>query len=106
VITGPERRDLLPIACTLGPVDGRERIGEWRSLYREFGLRRAHRGGLVTIQFRDAPRLAAELARLVWEERVCCAFLDWQLECAVDVWTLTITGDDEALRSLPITAGS
>jgi hypothetical protein len=94
------------LACTLGPVDGRERIEQWRSLYREFGLGRAHRGGLVTIQFRDAPPVAAELARLVEAERVCCAFLDWRLECAVDVWTLTITGDDGALRSLPLSTAS
>jgi hypothetical protein len=93
---------LLPIACTLGPDEGAQRIGEWRRLGQAVGLGRAVDVGEVTLRFRDAPGVELELERLVAAERACCAFLSWHVSRTPSEWRVVISGESESLRALSI----
>jgi hypothetical protein len=95
-----QQRELLPLACTLTPTEGRDRIQEWRTLFRQFGAGRDEVAGRLTLHFRDAPGVAVELAKLVEAERQCCAFLEWHLERIGEIWTLRISGAEDAVRTL------
>jgi hypothetical protein len=98
----PDNRGLLPVACTLGLDDGAGRIGDWRRFGQAFGLGRIGGLGEVTIRFRLAPGVEGELERLVAAERVCCPFLSWKITSTPTEWRLVISGEDEALKALPI----
>jgi len=93
---------LLPIACTLGPDEGAQRIGDWRRLGSAFALGRVTDVGEVTIRFRDAPGVERELERLVAAERICCPFLSWNITRTPSEWRLTISGEEDALKALAV----
>jgi hypothetical protein len=99
--TSPNDRALLPIACTLGPSEGAQRVTDWTTLGNDAGLGRERTTGRVVVRFRDLPGIGAELDRLVAAERECCGFLDWQLQRTVDEWQVVITGTEDGLDSLP-----
>lgn len=96
-------RELLPIACALGPDDGAQRIGEWERLGRSFGLGREVGIEAVTIRFRDMPDVVRELDRLVTAERICCPFLSWEVTSGSGELRLVISGDAESIKALPVT---
>jgi hypothetical protein len=95
-------RQLLPVACTLGPADGGQRLADWRHVTEVAGAGRDIATGKVTLRFHDLPGIASELERLVAGERECCAFLGWQLVHAGNEWHVDITGTDENLQALPL----
>src|SRR3954453_23035083 len=97
----PERQ-LLPVACTLGPSEGMRRLVEWRQVMSSASVGRDLAGGKLTLRFRDEPTVAEELARLVAAERNCCAFLGWRLTRVGDGWHVEITGDDAELQALSL----
>lgn len=99
---GADERNLLPVACTLGPADGAERLQEWRRITSAAGVGRELSPGKLTLRFRDLPTVQAELNRLVDAERHCCQFLGWDLRPAASEWHVEITGSDEDLRTLLI----
>lgn len=98
----PEHGRLLPIACTLGPSEGAERLAEWRDLGTTAGLGRIRSTGHITLRFADIAGVDAALRRLVAAERDCCAFVDWELVRSDDEWQVTIYGTDDALDSIPV----
>jgi hypothetical protein len=98
----PGARASLPIACTLTPGEGVDRLDDWRRVGDRAGLGREAAPGRVTLRFRDAPGVEAELGRLVEAERECCAFLDWDVVPGENEWRVDIRGTDEALQSLPL----
>lgn len=98
----PQQRTQLPIACTLGPDEGADRIAQWRRLIRRSLIDREETPGLLTLRFRSTDEVAAELTRLVEAERSCCSFLDWALVNDGETCTLRIAGDDEAVRTLSL----
>lgn len=98
----PGSRGLLPVACTLGADDGAQRLEEWRDVVRRFGVGTRRVAGRVTLGFRDAPGVAAELERLVAAERSCCAFLDWTLTHTDDEWVVVIAGGDDELATVSL----
>lgn len=97
-----ERDDLLPIACTLEAGEGRDRLAGWDSVWGRHGRGIEQDAGCVTLRFRDDDGVAAELDHLVESERSCCPFLGWQLAHSDGELVVRITGDDDALASLPI----
>jgi hypothetical protein len=97
-----ESRELLPIACTLGTDEGAQRIGDWRRLGKAFGVGRVTDVGEVTMRFRDAPGVEAELDRLVAAERICCPFLLWNITRTPSGWQLVISGAEDVLKALPV----
>jgi hypothetical protein len=97
-------RGSLPIACTLGPVDGSARLLEWRRVADDAGVGKEFSTGRVILRFRDGPGIGDRLQRLVSAERDCCAFLEWKLlHDGTDLWLVEIAGSDEELGSLPLT---
>ena len=99
---GPEHRDLLPVACTLGPADGAERLADWRRIVQEAGAGHVWTTGMVTLLFRDGAGVGNELHRLVSAERDCCAFVSWHVAQAGQEWRVEISGSDDELRSLTL----
>jgi hypothetical protein len=97
----PERQ-LLPIACTLGPSEGMRRLDDWRQVVSIASVGRHLADGRLTLRFRDEPTVAEVLARLVAAERSCCAFLGWRLARVDNEWHVEITGDDAELQALSL----
>jgi hypothetical protein len=95
-------RDLLPIACTLSPSEGSQRLTAWRDALATPGVTRDRLAGRVRLSFPDTGGIGNRLTELVAAERDCCAFLDWTLVLAEDRWQLDIAGSDEELESLAI----
>jgi hypothetical protein len=95
---------LLPVACTLGAIDGAQRVEEWRRLSTAAGLGRGVAGGKLTLRFRDVDGVGEELDRLVSSERECCAFLGWELVHSGAEWHVHITGSPDELRALAFAA--
>ena len=87
----------LPIACTLGPGDLRERVEQWNVLIAAHGQGRTSHEREIVLRFDHAA--ADELETLVAAERECCAFLTWQVERGPEAVVLRITGEVGALPS-------
>lgn len=67
----------LPVACTLDGSDGPSRLQRWRHLH-HIAVPVAHiTEGALEIRYRPGPGVLAELQKLVADERVCCAFVNW-----------------------------
>lgn len=72
----------LPVACTLGPIDGRERWARWRALTREAPPVITRRDNILEASFPSD--VDDELAALVAAEERCCSFVSW--------WSGTVNG--------------
>jgi hypothetical protein len=89
----------LPIACTLGPADGIERMQQWHALLASNHLGTTRPEGYLEVRFRDDDAAETELPRLVAAERECCSFVDWSVAAREGQLVLTLSGDDAALAS-------
>jgi hypothetical protein len=85
-----ERR-LIPIACTLSPLDLRGRAERWRAL-RPLAWELAD--GRLDARF--APEDAAELAELAAAERSCCGWAAWEVAGP----HLVVTGDPDGIAAV------
>lgn len=88
----------VPIACTLGPADGRDRITRWHALHELAApavTRDAHR---LELRCAAAPGVYEELVALAAAEQDCCGFLSWaaSLDGATPVLAVTAPDDDPA----------
>ncbi|MBI3710222.1 MAG: hypothetical protein HY246_21465 [Proteobacteria bacterium] len=84
--------------CTLGPAEFRQQLAHIRDLTGR-ALRARNRNGLQLRLGYDAGA-AAEVRELVDMERVCCNFLDFQLEEQGDILLLTVTAPAAAKASV------
>jgi hypothetical protein len=67
----------LPIACTLGPVDGLDRMRRWQALS-EMGRPAVTRiGPTLEVRYRPVAGVHAELVALAAAEQECCSFVAW-----------------------------
>lgn len=82
-----------PIACTLDLQAMAPRLAEIRQLTREH--LRLHRLDGRTLRLNYDVAAAARVARIVELERVCCAFLDFELEVSHSGVELTITAPEQ-----------
>ena len=73
----------LPIACTLGPNDGAQRMRRWRALLDGANPIAALDGSTLEVRFQPGAGLLDELASLAAAEQKCCSFVTW-----------TVTEDD------------
>lgn len=81
----------LPIACTLGPADGRDRIERWRALH-DLGAPVLTREPFrLEARYDDRPGVRDELASLVAAESQCCGFLEWSATEVGGLPTLVVT---------------
>jgi len=69
--------DDLPVACTLGPEDGAERLRRWQAL-NDRATSRTRRGAhRLEVRFPPGPGIRPELEALAAAEQQCCPFLVW-----------------------------
>jgi len=81
---GHALRAELPIACTLGPDDGRARLDRWRRLSESaLPAARLSEGELV-IRYVPRPGVLLELQSLAVAEQTCCSFVTWKVSCEGD----------------------
>jgi hypothetical protein len=69
-----DRPTLLPIACGLDLVGGRERVRQWQELA-PYHIGTTREPDAVVVRFRDYPGVYDQLRRLAAAERDCCPFL-------------------------------
>lgn len=82
-----------PIACTLDLQAMGPRLAEISQLTRDHLL--SHHMDGRTLRLRYAAAGARELARLVELERLCCAFLDFELTTSTEDVELRITAPEQ-----------
>jgi len=81
--------DDLPIACTLAPTALHERLALIGRVTQRSLLSHALEGGTLRLRYRAEAR--DELERIVAAERVCCAFLRFELRDAAGLVELTLS---------------
>lgn len=91
----------LPIACSLGPDQGADRMARWQAVNRSLAGRE-HRAGVIEARYVGGASLRSELAALVAAERDCCGHLTWELDDAADVVTLRIRGSEDDLDAFEV----
>ena len=69
--------DELPVACTLGPEDGAERMRRWHQLAERAAPTARRVAHQLDVRFQPGPGVHAELQALAAVEQQCCAFLVW-----------------------------
>jgi hypothetical protein len=67
----------LPLACTLGPIDGADRSRRWRQLAAEAAPVARRTEGRLEVRYQPGPGVLDELAALAAAEAECCPFVDW-----------------------------
>lgn len=67
----------LPLACTLGPVDGAGRSRRWRQLAADAAPVARRTEGRLEIRYQPGPGVLDELSALAAAEADCCAFVAW-----------------------------
>ena len=93
---GPE----LPVACTLGAPDLRERRLEWEALLSGALLRIARTPEGVVLDLRNQPDGEREVRRLALLEAECCAFASWQVRADGDGLSLEVTAEPDAVPAV------
>jgi hypothetical protein len=93
----PSDANALPVACTLGAIDGAERLRRWRALPAPT-LRREE--GSLEARWTLEGELADELAALVAGERECCGFVAWRLRRDGAESVLLVTGAPEGVAAI------
>lgn len=96
-------RDDLPIACTLGPLDGQERLQRWRALAAHARPIVRRKGHCLEVRYDDRPGVMTELEALVAAESKCCGFVAWRAGLDDGVPCLTVTAkpeDPEAIDAI------
>lgn len=82
-LTVPATAAPVSIACTLGPSEALDRLGDWHRLVAARvapPVRQVEDGAAsVTVRFDPDPGLAAEAGRLAAAEHACCAFVTFTL---------------------------
>lgn len=82
----------LPVACTLGPDDGRTRMARWRRLAETAGPVARRAGAVLEVRYQPGTGVVDELRSLAAAEQECCSFVTWTV------------GDDDRSPVLRVTA--
>ena len=90
----------LPVACTLGAGDYRERLAWIAELNRTALRHHAHDGRRLVLTY--APGSGDRVRELVRRERECCAFLSFTLHEDPDTVRLTIDAPEAAGASAAV----
>jgi hypothetical protein len=69
----------LPLACTLGPEDGRSRLLRWQRLHEASAPVARLVGGRLEVRYQPGPGVRVELAELAAAEQTCCSFATWSV---------------------------
>ena len=92
-----------PIACCLSAAEYQTRLARIENLTRR-ALRTHTRDNLV-LRLVYAPEAAGEVRKLVEQERMCCAFLTFDLDQQPNAVSVTITAPEAAAVSVDVLFG-
>ncbi len=92
----PTVRTVLPAACTLTLADGSARLRRWQLLQATAGSAARLDGGHLTVRYRSAPGVLAELTALAAAEQTCCAFVAWTVSTADGHPVLHVVAPEDA----------
>jgi hypothetical protein len=105
VVPDPAGRGELPLACTLGPADGAERLRRWQRLAAVGAPVARLAGHRLEVRYQPRPGVLAELQSLARAEAGCCAFAEWAVTERDGQPTLVVaTEPDAPERVRPIAA--
>ena len=90
----------LPIACSLGPDDLRDRRRLWRDLAQTALRKQLDTDGGVRLEYAAHDGVARTLRELVALEQQCCAWANWNLSDDDDLVVLEVTTRLEAVTAL------
>ncbi len=88
-----------PIACSLGATEYRSRIAWIENLTRQ-ALRSHVRDDLV-LRLSYTPEAAADVRKMVEQERICCPFLTFDLQQSPEAASVTITAPVTCAKQNP-----
>ena len=94
----------VPVACTLGPIDGRERMRRWAALGAVDRPTASRDGALLIVSYDAAEGVATELATLAAAEQECCSFLDWSVTEAGGRAILRVRANDHSPDDVAVVA--
>ncbi len=95
----------LPLACTLGPVDGADRSRRWRQLAADAAPVARRTEGRLEIRYRPGPGVLDELSALSAAEAECCSFVNWAVTEQAGEPTLVVSAPADAPGNIePIAA--
>ena len=83
----------LPVACALGPEDGRARVHRWQSLAATASPRARRSGYRLEVGYAPDRGVREELESLAAAERQCCSFVSWEVRLDEGHPTLHVTAD-------------
>jgi hypothetical protein len=81
----------LPLACTLGAIDGAERSRRWRQLAADAAPVTRRTEGQLEIRYQPGPGVLDELRALAAAEAECCSFVAWAVTEQAGHPTLVVT---------------
>jgi hypothetical protein len=90
-------RELLPIACTLGPSSSRDRLSRWTALNDAYRVGSSRSDGRYVVRYRHTGESRAELETLVAGERDCCGFVSWSSDVIDGELRLTVEGSADQI---------
>ena len=99
----------LPLACALGPEDGRSRLLRWQRLHEAAGPVAHLDGGVLEVRYEPGPGVKAELAELAAAEQTCCSFATWsvsEVEGHPVLHVMSPTGTPEAVAAVAALFGA
>lgn len=76
-MTDSADRDVLPVACNLGPDDGPARLRRWQLLADRANPIALLDGPRLEVRYEPGPGVREELEALAAAEAECCSFLRW-----------------------------
>jgi hypothetical protein len=101
----PAGRIDLPLACTLGPGDGAERLRRWQRLAASAAPVARLAGHQLEVRYVPGPGVAEELQSLASAEAECCSFVGWTVTEQAGSPTLVVAAEPHAPERIrPIAA--
>ena len=89
-------RDLMPLACTLGPADGPTRLLRWQHLHETAAPVAQLRDGELEVRYQPVTGAYEELTALAAAEQACCSFVMWSVTMSDRQPVLRVTAPSEA----------
>ncbi len=96
VVPDPADHGELPLACTLGPADGAERLRRWQRLAAVGAPVARLAGHQLEVRYQPGPGVLAELQSLARAEAGCCAFVEWAVTERDGQPTLVVAAEPDA----------
>ena len=94
------RREPVPLACTLDPGARGARVDEWRALVASSVVRVESDPTSVRLVLRDSDAALVAAASLGAREKACCAFFDVAIEIEPAMRSLRLSVPDGAEEAL------